>query len=158
MFERKRFRTLLSVAVVGMVLAACGGDDGGSTSGGSPASTTEAPSEPGAVNSTEKDFSIALDPSTTGSGPVSFQITNEGPSTHEFVLFKTNLAPDALPVNEDGTVDEEGKGLKLVDEVEDIAAGSSQSLEVSLDAASYVVVCNLPGHYKLGMHAPFTVS
>ena len=158
MFEGKRVRTLLSVAVVGMVLAACGGDDGGGTGGSSPASTTEAPSEAGGVNATEKDFAIALDPSTTGSGQVSFQITNEGPSTHEFVLFKTNLAPDALPVNEDGTVDEEGKGLKLVDEVEDIAAGSSQSLEVSLDAASYVVVCNLPGHYKLGMHAPFTVS
>ena len=158
MFEGKRVRTLLSVAVVGMVLAACGGDDGGSTGGGSPASTTEAPSGAGAVNATEKDFAIALDPSTASSGQVTFAITNEGPSTHEFVLFKTKLAPDALPVNEDGTVDEEGKGLKLVDEVEDIAAGSSQSLEVSLDAASYVVVCNLPGHYKLGMHAPFTVG
>jgi uncharacterized cupredoxin-like copper-binding protein len=158
MFEGKRFRTLLSVAVIGMVLAACGGDDGGSTGGGGATSTTEAPSAAGVVNATEKDFAIALDPSTAGSGQVSFQITNEGPSVHEFVVFKTDLAPDALPLNEDGDVDEEGKGVKHIDEVEDIAAGSTQSLEASLDPGSYVVICNLPGHYKLGMHAPFSVG
>lgn len=158
MFEGKRVRTLLSVAVVGMVLAACGGDDGGSTGGGSPASTTEAPSGAGVVNTTEKDFAIALDPSTTSSGQVDFEITNEGPSVHEFVVFKTKLAPDALPLNEDGDVDEEGKGVEHIDEVEDIAAGSTQSLDVSLDPGAYVVICNLPGHYKLGMHAPLTVG
>jgi uncharacterized cupredoxin-like copper-binding protein len=48
--------------------------------------------------------------------------------------------------------------VKHIDEVEDIAAGSTQSLEVSLGSGSYVVVCNLPRHYKLGMHAPLTVS
>jgi uncharacterized cupredoxin-like copper-binding protein len=158
MFGGKRFRGLVSIAVVGMVLAACGGDDGGSTGGGSPSSTTEAPGGAGVVNATEKDFAIALDPSTTDSGQVSFEITNDGPSTHEFVVFKTDLAPDALPLNDDGDVDEEGKGVTHLDEVEDIAAGSTESLDVSLDPGSYVVICNLPGHYKLGMHAPLTVG
>jgi uncharacterized cupredoxin-like copper-binding protein len=158
MFGGKRFRGLVLIAIVGMVLAACGGDDGGSTGGGSPATTTEAPSGAGVVNATEKDFAIALDPSTTGSGQVNFEITNDGPSTHEFVVFKTDLAPDALPLNDDGDVDEEGKGVEHIDEVEDIAAGSTQSLDVSLDPGSYVVICNLPGHYKLGMHTPLTVG
>ena len=158
MFGGKRFRALVSVAIVGMVMTACGGDDGGTAGEGSPASTTEAPSGAGVVNATEKDFSIALDPSTASGGQVAFEINNEGPSTHEFVVFKTDLAPDALPVNEDGDVDEEGKGVQHIDEVEDIAAGSTQSLDVSLDPGTYVVVCNLPGHYKLGMHAPFTVN
>jgi len=29
---------------------------------------------------------------------------------------------------------------------------------VTLDAGSYVLICNLPGHYRQGMHSSFTVS
>jgi uncharacterized cupredoxin-like copper-binding protein len=158
MVRSKRLVLVSALSVLALVAAACGGDD--NTGGGesSAATTTAAPAGSGTVNATEKDFAIALDSSTATSGQVDFEITNEGPSTHEFVVFKTDLAPDALPLNKDGDVDEEGKGVKHIDEVEDIAAGSSESLDVNLDPGSYVVICNLPGHYKLGMHAPLTVS
>jgi uncharacterized cupredoxin-like copper-binding protein len=73
-------------------------------------------------------------------------------------VFKTDLPPDQLPTNEDGDVDEEGEGVEAIDEVEDIAGGSDAELTVNLDAGSYVVICNLPGHYRQGMHAAFTVS
>ena len=33
-----------------------------------------------------------------------------------------------------------------------------QSLDVSLKAGSYVIICNLPGHYASGMHTAFTVT
>jgi uncharacterized cupredoxin-like copper-binding protein len=29
---------------------------------------------------------------------------------------------------------------------------------VTLDAANYVFICNLPGHYAQGTHTSFTVS
>jgi len=74
------------------------------------------------------------------------------------VVFKTDLAPDALPVDEDGNVDEAGEGVELVDEIEDIAPGDTPSLTVNLDAANYVIICNIPGHYAQGMHTPFVVS
>jgi hypothetical protein len=45
--------------------------------------------------------------------------------THEFVVFKTDLAADALPTASDGSVDEEGEGVELVDEIEDIAVGDT---------------------------------
>ena len=61
-------------------------------------------------------------------------------------------------MDDEGVVDEEGEGLELVDEIEDIEGGSSQSLTVNLDAGSYVLICNLPGHYAQGMHAGFTVE
>ena len=64
----------------------------------------------------------------------------------------------AAPLNDDGTVDEEAKGVTHIDEVEDVAACSAASLDVSLKAGSYVIICNLPGHYASGMHTAFTVT
>lgn len=154
----RTFRSVLIPIATAMALAtACGG-------GGTPSSTPSATSPSatsgggGAVNVTEKDFSIAIDPTSATAGAVDFSITNDGPSTHEFVVFKTDLAPDALPTSADGDVDEEGEGVTHIDEKEDIAAGSTTTLAVTLDAGNYVLICNLPGHYKLGMHVSLTVG
>jgi uncharacterized cupredoxin-like copper-binding protein len=125
--------------------SACSNDDEGSSGGGS-------------IDVTEQDFEITLDPKTSSAGSVTFTIHNDGPSTHEFVVFKTDLAPDALPTTSDGAVDEEGQGVEAVDEQEDIESGTDETLTVSLDAGSYVVICNLPGHYGQGMHAALEVS
>ncbi len=135
---------LIAVAALALVGGACSNDKGSSGSGG--------------VGATEKDFSISLDTSSAKAGSVTFNIKNEGPSTHEFVVFKTDLAPGSLPTASDGTVDEEGQGVEHIDEVEDIAAGATQTLTVNLAAGHYVVICNLPGHYQQGMHAELTVS
>jgi hypothetical protein len=75
--------------------------------------------------------------STIGSRKVSKVHAHE--QTHEFVVFQTDLPQDQLPTNEDGDVDEEGEGVALVDEIEDIEGGSSESLTVNLDAGSYVL-------------------
>jgi uncharacterized cupredoxin-like copper-binding protein len=155
MFRRASFVALVLLSVVA---ASCGGNDTGGTSASSASTPAEPPGTSGVVDATQKDFAIGLSPTTANSGPVEFQITNQGPSTHEFVVFKTDLAPDALPLNKDGDVDEEGPGVKHIDEVEDIASGATEQLKVSLQPGSYVVVCNLPGHYKLGMHAPLTIG
>ena len=110
------------------------------------------------IGATLADYSITLDESTGAPGDVTFDVTNDAEQPHEFVVFKTDLAPDALPVDEDGNVDEAGEGVELVDEIEDIAPGDTPSLTVNLDAANYVIICNIPGHYAQGMHTPFVVS
>jgi uncharacterized cupredoxin-like copper-binding protein len=120
--------------------------------------STGCSSDSGGVGVTEADFSISLDEDTAPAGDVTFDIQNDAGQTHEFVVFKTDLAPDALPLNDTGDVDEEGEGVTHIDEVEDIAGGSSESLTVKLDAGAYVLICNLPGHYKQGMHTGFTVT
>lgn len=115
----------------------------------------------GGVGATLQDFSITLDADSAPAGEVTFTIQNDGPSVHEFVVFRTDLAPDALPtVEEDGipVVDEAGEGVELVDEVEDIAVGDSPELTVNLDAGSYVIVCNIPAHYQQGMSTGFTAE
>ena len=45
-----------------------------------------------------------------------------------------------------------------MDEIEDIEGGANPTLTVDLDAGHYVVFCNLPGHYGLGMHTDLDVS
>jgi uncharacterized cupredoxin-like copper-binding protein len=112
----------------------------------------------GTVGVTEEDFTITPDETSAPAGDVTFDVQNDAEQTHEFVVFKSDLAPDALPTDDEGLVDEEGEGLELIDEIEDIEGGSSQSLTVNLDAGSYVLICNLPGHYAQGMHAEFTVE
>src|SRR3954466_9858386 len=154
----RRFITVPALLLLVFGVACSSSDDNSSASSGSSGSSTQSSSASGGVGATEKDFAITLDTSTTSAGSVTFDIANQGPSTHEFVVFKTDLAPDALPTSSDGTVDEKGKGVEHIDEVEDIAAGSNETLTTNLDAGSYVVICNLPGHYQQGMHAALTVS
>ncbi len=120
--------------------------------------STGCSSDSGGIGATEADYSITLDEDTAPAGDVTFDIQNDAGQVHEFVVFKTDLAPDALPTDDAGDVDEKGEGVTHIDEVEDIAGGSSESLTVKLDAGSYVLICNLPGHYKQGMHTGFTVT
>ncbi|MGQ0670232.1 MAG: cupredoxin domain-containing protein, partial [Actinomycetota bacterium] len=111
------------------------------------------------VGVTLRDFEIALDSTSAEAGEVTFQVANEGPSIHEFVVLKTDLAEDQLPADENGDVDEAGApGIEVVDEIEDIEADATPSLAVELEAGSYVIICNLPGHYGNGMYTSFTVS
>ncbi|HVD71309.1 MAG TPA: sulfocyanin-like copper-binding protein [Actinomycetota bacterium] len=171
-------RTRSPLGVVGLSLAllmaaACSSDGetpGASTTVGastaSPAASGSSPSPcgdippavGGGIAVTERDFAIEPAAIAAPAGRVAFDIQNEGPQTHEFVVFKTNLDPADLPTNADGTVDEEGKGVKHIDEVEDIAACTSESLVMELAAGNYVFICNLPGHYASGMHTAFTVQ
>ena len=132
-------RLLVLAAAAALVIPACSSDDGG-------------------IDVTVSDFKVEPAETSAPAGELTFDITNDAEQTHEFVIFKTDLAPDALPVGDDGDVDEEGEGVEHIDEIEDITGGSTQSLTVSLDAGNYVFICNLPGHYAQGMHAAFTVS
>ena len=136
----RRWLAVPMILGLAFVTASCGGDDEGE------------------VSATLADFSVTLDSSSAPAGEVTFDVSNDAEQTHEFVVFQTDLPQDQLPTNEDGDVDEEGDGVTLVDEIEDIEGGSSESLTVNLDAGSYVLICNLPGHYKQGMHASFSVS
>jgi uncharacterized cupredoxin-like copper-binding protein len=112
----------------------------------------------GTVAVTLVDFSVTPDPDSAPAGETTFDVTNDAEQVHEFVVFQTDLAADQLPTDENGDVDEAGEGVELVDEIEDIEGGSTQSLTVNLDAGSYVLICNIPGHYRQGMHASFTAS
>jgi uncharacterized cupredoxin-like copper-binding protein len=161
---RARLALLSMIGIVSLVAVGCGGGNTTATSttnppaAQSPTPSSAASGASGTVGVTEKDFAIALDTSSVGSGQVTFNVTNQGPSTHEFVVFKTDLAPDKLPVDDSKSeVEEEGQGLEPVDEIEDIESGATQTLSVNLAPGHYVVICNITAHYQSGMQAELTV-
>jgi len=140
--------TIVTAAVALLGAVACSSSSSSTTS-------SAGDSDTGGISATEKDFAIDLASSSAPAGSVTFNISNEGPSTHEFVIVKSDDAPDALPVK-DNEVEEDK--LDVVDEAEDIAPSTTGTLTTDLEAGSYVIICNVTGHYEAGMHTAFTVS
>jgi len=160
---------ILSMAVAGMLAAACGDDD--DDGDGTPSIPTVVGVDDGAggsaptIDVTLKEFEVLPEPDSAAAGSVTFRATNDGPADeHELVIIKTDLAPDALPTADDGSVPEDE--VDIIDEIEPFAVGETQEVTVDLEAGSYVLICNIveteggasEAHYQLGMRTAFTVE
>lgn len=109
------------------------------------------------INATLRDDAIQLDTNTVAAGKVTFIVTNASATlVHEFVVLKTDMAEDQLPVKKGGKVDE--AKLNKKGEAEDIAPGKTKKLTLKLAPGRYLIVCNMPNHYKMGMRTSLTVS
>jgi uncharacterized cupredoxin-like copper-binding protein len=104
-----------------------------------------------------KDFKVLPSSPSLSAGPVTFNVSNSGPTTHEFVVVRTDLPEDDLPIGTDGlSVDEDG--LEPVDEIHGIEDGTSGQVTARLQPGNYVFFCNFEGHYLAGMHAGVEVT
>jgi len=141
MKTRKMIGLVVLALLVVPVLAACG---------------------PAKVDAAISTYKIVLDKTSIPAGEVTFHIHNDATDlNHEFVIFKTDLPEDQLPLTTEGIVDEESPDVTLIDEKEDITPGSSVDLVVTLEAGNYVALCNIDSkemHYQHGMHQAFTVK
>jgi len=179
---RKRRLLLLAIAAsvlaLAMFSAACEDDeeDGGNGGNGAqPTSTVSEGQTPQAgatvdVNLTE--YIVSPDPTSASAGSVTFNASNIGGTDHELVVIKTDLAPDALPTADNGSVDEAGAGIEVLDEIDQFAPGGEESLTLDLEAGNYVLICNVvqeradgsivahytPGEGQDGMAAAFEVT
>jgi uncharacterized cupredoxin-like copper-binding protein len=110
------------------------------------------------VNVLLEDFEVRQDAAVVPAGTVSFRIRNQGPTTHEVIVVRTDRAPDKLPLQRDGlTVDEEAPGIDFLEEVEGLDIDDRETLVLDLEPGNYVLYCNLEGHYLGGMHEALTV-
>ena len=101
--------------------------------------------------------SIQLSSSAVKAGRVTFEVSNSSPGmAHEMVVLKTESAEDNLPMKPGDRVDE--ASLRKVGEVEDVKSGKKKIIKLKLDPGRYILICNVPGHYKNGMHATLTVE
>jgi len=100
---------------------------------------------------------IQLDANHVKAGAVTFEVSNAPDTglTHEFVVLKTDLAADKLPVK-NGQVPE--SQFKKMGEVEDIDPGKNKRLTLKLAPGHYVLICNRPGHYAMGLHTSLLVT
>ena len=133
-------RRLTAVSLLVGLVAVVGGCGGSAT---------------GPITAELKDFSIALGRTTTATGATQFTVRNGGAVVHEFVVLDTDTPAANLPVVGTG-IDE--SALTVVDEIEDIAVGATQTLDVTLAAGHYAIICNIDGHYAAGMHSDLTVQ
>jgi uncharacterized cupredoxin-like copper-binding protein len=108
------------------------------------------------LNVLVKDFKIEPLRPTIENGLVTLRVHNVGPATHEFVLIRSELPADELPIASDGlSVDEDR--VVPVGELTEVEAGASGSLTLPLTGGRYVFFCNLEGHYLTGMYASIEV-
>jgi uncharacterized cupredoxin-like copper-binding protein len=91
-------------------------------------------------------------------GTTNFSITNNGTAPHELLVFKSNLEPAAYPTDSAGDITEDGPGVTLVSDGENIDPGGSQDRTVDLTPGTYLFVCNIAGHFKQGMFTVVTVA
>jgi uncharacterized cupredoxin-like copper-binding protein len=103
------------------------------------------------------DNAIQLDTDTTKAGNVTFEVSNEAKSNteHEFVVLRTDTDEARLPVR-NGQVTE--SRFRKMGEVEDLDQHSTKRLSLKLVPGRYVLICNRPGHYEMGMHKSFVVE
>jgi uncharacterized cupredoxin-like copper-binding protein len=92
-------------------------------------------------------------------GQRNFAITNIGTIQHELLVFKSDLAPSTYPVDGKGNIIEDGPGITLVSDGDNIDPGKTQTRTVDLtQPGTYLFVCNIPGHFKAGMFSVVTVT
>jgi uncharacterized cupredoxin-like copper-binding protein len=137
-------RALAAILIAAAFAAACGG--GGAAA---PATSTT-------ITATLRDNGIDLDQPSATNGTVTFKVVNAGSVMHSLILLKTDVPHDklALDPKDASRVDPAG----LLRETGQIAVGQTKEFSVKLAAGNYVLVCNEPAHYQIGMHLGFTVK
>jgi uncharacterized cupredoxin-like copper-binding protein len=147
-----------ALAVVALLVASCGGDDGESATATSPAETVEtSPAEPtmttpaapatdtaaptaAAIEVTAKltEFSIELSQDTFT------------PGTYEFVAEEEGASPHALSI--------EGPGVDSTSTEVIQPGGENQRLTVTLQTGTYTLWCPVGNHRGQGMETTITVE
>ncbi len=160
------------VAVLALVLTACGGDDAAGDGGGAKITGGDS-GQTIAVTLGESgpdDMYMQLNQGSIPGGSVTFVVTNEGQEEHEFIVIKSDTPAGDFPLAESGEttegeaemghahdIDEEAAG-EVMGEIEDLAAGATDELTLTLEAGHYALLCNLEGHYVGGMWADLEVT
>jgi uncharacterized cupredoxin-like copper-binding protein len=157
MVQESARHVLAASAVVSLAIAGC------TTTGATP--TPAGADEATTVSVALQEWSVLPDTDSAPAGDIIFEVTNDGPDDiHEFVILKTDLDPGELPTDENGAVTEEGEGIEVIDEIEDIPVGETQEVTATLEAGSYVLLCNIwdegegEAHYSMGMRTAFSVT
>lgn len=158
----------VALVVLAVLLVGCSGD--GDVKPASPARpTTEGSlgamrSPAGSVASTVEivlaEWTVKLRVGTVARGEVTFKVSNAGTVPHELVIVRTDLATEALPVSRpvaSGTVDK--SRVEVVGRVDRVGSGGeTKEGTFALGTGSYVLICDMPAHYGLGMRVAFRVE
>jgi uncharacterized cupredoxin-like copper-binding protein len=165
---------LVGAALLPVSMAACGGDDDSSTSAADKGTVVNI-----ALGESGLRYFVRPDQTRVEAGTVTFAVTNVGELTHEFIVYSNpvDVATGDLPINaeedEANLVEENIIGAapyatppivppdKKPGDADHRIPGGGWGAELTLDlaAGTYILLCNLPGHYTGGkQHSAFTVE
>ncbi|MFN2557581.1 MAG: hypothetical protein ABR592_12090 [Nitriliruptorales bacterium] len=193
----RRQRSLRLVVLPLLVLAACGGGDeatvenigatgsathGGTATGARTGSATHGGTVTGAAACvpvgdpasatsamavTLDEWSVRTAQPQVAAGRITFNVENIGAEPHELVIVRATGDPGALPVDQEGAVDEQQLPPDaLIGEIEAFPARTNCQGTFELSPGEYVLFCNVVDrhggeqhvHYRLGMHTKLTVG
>ncbi len=103
-------------------------------------------------------MSITADPATIPPGEVTFQAVNDSSElVHEMVIARIRDPKQPLPYSMDSMeVDEDGAGLR--GKLSELGPGQSGAVTLTVKPGTYMIYCNIAGHYMLGMWTLVTVT
>ena len=125
--------------------------------------TASAGPSSGTVDVTLNEWSIKPSATSAKAGAITFNIENTGPAkSHEFIILKTDIAPESLPTLKDKSLDEEANGITSPGEGKVLGIGKTQTITVPMTEGKYVFVDNIVekdlAHWEKKAYATFTVQ
>ena len=160
---------LLSVASCAQPTSPAGSNDGGVAIASS-APPSNAPIDVALIDSKVRTARCQLAPfvDSAPAGDVTFRVKNLGTIEHEMIVLKTDTPFDQLPVTDAGdppapvSPPAPTRSTKPTTSARPATPTSNPARPgpspSTLTPGKYVLVCNLAGHYQMGMRAPFTVT
>lgn len=124
-----------------------------------PGTTTTSTTTPAPALSTValSEYKVTANAAVIGPGQATLSILNAGHIPHELLVFRSDLDPAQYPL-ENGDIQEDGPGITKISDGDNLDPGTSQSRTVDFrQPGKYLLVCNLPGHFKQGMYVAVTV-
>jgi uncharacterized cupredoxin-like copper-binding protein len=109
------------------------------------------------VDLIDPQFGLTVNPASAAAGDVTFAVTNAGTIIHNLRVIQTDLDPADLPLDSSGFQVDETQ-VNVVGELAEFPSGQTETLDLTLESGSYVLICNVSTHYEQGMHAAFTVE
>jgi uncharacterized cupredoxin-like copper-binding protein len=144
-------RLTISLGIMVIAALAC-------ASGPAPAAASGAGTDTNSqlVGVTLGEFTVKTDATEVSAGKVTFAVRNDGSAKHELVVLQSSATN--LPLDpQTGKATEDTSGVKHIGEIDGLDAGKTKALTLELPSGTYLLICNIPGHYHLGMVAKLIV-
>jgi uncharacterized cupredoxin-like copper-binding protein len=103
-------------------------------------------------------MAIRTNVASVKTGEVTFDVTNLSRSiVHEMIVVQVENPNAPLPYD-DSTGQIPEKKVKMLGETEEMEPNAEKTVTFDLKPGSYLLICNVPGHYAAGMWTPLTVT
>ena len=110
-----------------------------------------------AAGASNETVGITTDKATVPAGEVTFEVVNNSKDiVHEMIVAPAK-PPKPLPFDRAALAVQEEATTHL-GEVSELDPGASGALKLTLKPGKYILYCNVPGHYMLGMWTELTVN